>query len=197
MKNFSGRTLFGILASLCIAACSEKVEKNFLGTDITGIEISTDAKLIDHNGNSVGSDFFEGKVTVLFFGFTSCPDICPTTLVKFDSALKKIPVEKDSVRVVFLSVDPERDTADVLKKYVTSFNSKFIGVTGSAVDIKNFTKSYKVFHKKVYVGDSDSYTIDHFAGAYLLDRNGKPRVLLSHSQSDSDVAKDISTLLQE
>ena len=170
-------------------ACTNSPKAKFAGTDITGIEITSDAKLIDQYGQLKGLKDFKGNIVILFFGFTSCPDICPTTLSKLKHVRERLGNKGDRLKIVFVSLDPDRDTPNVLNGYLSNFGSGFEGLTGDPIEIDKFAKAFKIFYQKS--GNlNENYTIDHFAGSYMLDSSGRPRVLLSHSQSVDHIIHD-------
>ena len=125
----------------------------------------------------------------MFFGFTSCPDICPTTLSKFKIVKDRLGVNGDRLKVIFVSLDPDRDTPDMLRAYLSNFGSGFEGLTGNRSEIDKLAKAFKIFYQK-NSDPSGNYSIDHFAGSYMIDSVGRARVLLSHSQSVEDIIHD-------
>ncbi len=179
---------------LLLCGCSDSSKPLFIGTDITGIEVNDDVELIDYNGNETYIKDFKNYVLLMFFGFTSCPDICPTTLSKFSIVLDALGEKQNKVRTIFISLDPQRDKPEVLKSYVQSFNADFVGLTGSSIAVAKIARAYKIYFEKNILSE-DSYTIDHFAGAYLIDHLGRPRVLISHNQPVMDIVKDIMQLI--
>ena len=141
--------IFLYLVSLTVLiSCKRDSKLNFTGTDITGIQIVDEAVLMDHNGRKTKLQDFKDKAIILFFGFTSCPDICPSALAKFDLVVEGLGEKADKIRVIFVSLDPERDNPDILRTYVTSFNDNFIGLTGSESELSKLAKSYKIFYQK-------------------------------------------------
>ena len=187
--------IFLYLVSLVVlTSCKGTQKLNFIGTDITGIEIVDEAVLMDYNGRKTKLQDFKDKAIILFFGFTSCPDVCPSALAKFDLVVEGLGEKADKIRVIFVSLDPERDDPDVLRTYVTSFNDNFIGLTGSESELSKLAKSYKIFYQKTFEADGE-YTIDHFSGAYLIDNSGRPRVLIGHTQAVGDIVKDVLQIL--
>ena len=177
-----------------LISCKETQKLNFTGTDITGIQIVDEAVLMDHNGRKTKLQDFKDKAIILFFGFTSCPDICPSALAKFDLVVEGLGEKADKIRVIFVSLDTERDNPDILRTYVTSFNDNFIGLTGSESELSKLAKFYKIFYQKNFEADGE-YTIDHFSGAYLIDNSGRPRVLIGHTQAVGDIVKDVLQIL--
>ncbi|NIO41628.1 MAG: redoxin domain-containing protein, partial [Burkholderiales bacterium] len=134
-----------ILAGVVLAGCEQRSgSTTFQATDITGVEFGREFELVDHHGKLRHLSDFHGKVVVMFFGFTHCPDICPTTLVEFNVALEQLGNAASRVQVLFVSVDPERDTPDVLRTYVTAFNDRFLGLTGSPEQIAEVAREFKI-----------------------------------------------------
>jgi protein SCO1/2 len=129
-------------------------------------------RLIDHNGRTVTEADFRGKPFLVFFGFTHCPDVCPTALFEMSEAFRRLGPDADKARALFISVDPERDTPEILKQYVSSFDPRIVGLTGTPEQIATVTKAYKVYAKKVPL-DGGGYTLDHSAIVYLMDRQGR------------------------
>ena len=159
-----------------------------------------DFKLIDHNGKEVRlSDYTkQGKIVVLFFGFTHCPDVCPTALNTLASMVKNLKEsERSKVQVLFISVDPERDTPEVLKGYVPFFYPTFVGLTGSPEDIKKVAKEYKAYYKKVEGESAAGYLIDHSATIYVITPDMKIKLLYTSGKQDpKKMAEDIKYLLK-
>ena len=140
--------LAAIAACLLLAGCGAE-GPSFRSSDITGLEIGRDFKLIDHNGQPRSLADFRGKVLVVFFGFTHCPDVCPTTLAELARALKQLGPDAQRVQVVMITVDPQRDTPEVLKPYVTALDPSFLGLTGDPQAIADPAREFKVFYQKL------------------------------------------------
>jgi len=183
------------LTILVIATGCGNSGPSFKSTDITGADIAGDFHLIDHNGQPRSRSDFRGKVLVVFFGFTHCPDVCPTTLSQLALALKRLGPEAERVQVVMITVDPERDTPEVLKQYVTALDPRFLGLTGDAAAIAEAAKQFKVFYQKTTGGQTD-YSIDHSASSFVFDPSGKLRLLVSSGQGAEVYAHDIGELLR-
>ena len=180
-----------IICSLLAAACAE--EPKFRSTDITGVEYGSKLELTDHTGRARRLEDFRGKAVVLFFGFTQCPDVCPTTLVDISNVLKKMGQDADRVQVLFVTVDPERDTQQLLAQYVTSFDPRFIALRGDAAATQRVAKEFKIYYEKRKQGES--YTVDHSAQTYVIDPQGRLRLLVRHERLAQDLADDLKTLL--
>lgn len=188
--------LFALLA-LLLAACdvSDKEQTPLFGTDITGADFATDFKLTDHHGEEKQLADYKGKVVTLFFGFTHCPDICPTTMADLAAAMKILGNQSDHVQVLFVTVDPERDTQEILAKFVPSFDSRFIGLTGTQEQIDETAKTFKIFYAKQQEEGQSGYSFDHSAGVYVFDQQGKIRVYMKYGQKPEEIAHDLSSLL--
>lgn len=182
-----------ILASV-LAACSEPAAK-FKGNDISGTRLGKALALNDHNGQARTLQDFAGKVVVAFFGFTQCPDVCPTALAELSQVMQKLGPDADRVQVLLISVDPERDTPDILKQYVTTFDPRFLGLTGTPAQIKAAAASFKAYYAKVPTENGNNYTMDHTGAFYLLDGKGDARVLANSTIGADAMVHDIKMLL--
>lgn len=190
--------LISILSIVVLTACSvgnNEQESSLFGTDITGADFATDFNLVDHTGQPRQLADYQGKIVALFFGFTHCPDICPTTMADLASAMKLMGAQSDKVQVLFVTVDPERDTEEVLAKFVPSFDSRFIGLTGTPEAIDQAAKTFKIFYAKQQEEGQSGYSFDHSAGVYVFDQQGKIRIYLKHGQKPVEIAHDLSRLL--
>ena len=167
----ASRALGAALVALCVAACGPATPK-FQGSDVTGVAFGRDFHLTDHTGKARSLADFRGKAVVLFFGYTQCPDVCPTTLFEVSEILRTLGPDADRVRAVFITVDPERDTPEVMKDYLSSFDSRLSGLTGDPAAVAAVAKAYRVYFKKVPL-DQGGYTMDHTAIVYLMDKNGR------------------------
>jgi protein SCO1/2 len=182
---------------LVVAGCGGKPEApSFKLTDVTGASFGKTLELGDHNGQRRTLADFRGKVVALFFGFTHCPDVCPTTLVEMASVMKELGEDAGRVQVLFVSVDPERDTADVLKRYVPAFHPSFLGLTGSADDIARAAREFKIFYQKQKL-PSGGYTMDHSAGTYIIDTEGRLRLFAQYGVGAPALLHDIRLLLKK
>jgi protein SCO1/2 len=168
----------------------------FRSTDITGAELGRDFKLIDHNGQPRTLVDFRGKVLVVFFGFTHCPDVCPTTLSELARALKQLGADARRVQVVMITVDPERDTPEVLKQYVTALDPAFLGLTGDARAIAETAREFKIFYQKTAGATPEAYSVDHSSGTFVYDPAGRVRLLVGYGQGAEVFAHDIGQLLR-
>jgi len=190
------RATVAALILLAVAACGPAAQK-FRGSDITGIGYGRDFRLIDHTGRPRTLADFRGKVVVLFFGYTHCPDVCPTTLSQLAATMQKLGPDAARVQVLFVTVDPERDTADLLARYVPAFNASFLGLYGDATATAETAKEFKILYQKQPGPNPGGYTVDHSAGTYLFDPQGRLRVFESYGQGPDVFAHDIRALLQE
>jgi protein SCO1/2 len=138
---------------------------------------------------------FKGKVVVMFFGYTQCPDVCPTTMAEMTEVLKQLGPQADQVQVLFVTVDPERDTQELLAQYVPAFDKRFIGLRGTPEQTAAVAKEFKVMYNKVAGSSKDSYTVDHTAASYVFDKEGKLRLLLRNGQGVAPAVHDIKLLL--
>ena len=185
--------LFLIL--ICLVSCQNSNQQTFVGTDISSVPMDTAFSLKDFNGRIRTLEDFKGKVVVLFFGFTHCPDICPTTLTDLKKTMVLLKDKASAVQVIFITLDPARDTEDVLKKFIPTFNSSFLGLTGTESDIDKVANQLKIFNKKVNDGSKAGYTIDHSAGLYVIDKKGSIKLHISNGQKPEDLASDLAKLI--
>jgi protein SCO1/2 len=181
---------------LALGACQQG-KPDFRATDITGAEFGQDFALADHNGKPRALADFRGRVVVMFFGFTHCPDACPTTLAELAAAVKKLGTDGDKVQVLLVTVDPERDTPQVLSQYVSAFDPRFLALRGTAEETARVAKEFKIIYQKVAGARPDSYTMDHSAGTYIFDTQGRLRLYVSYGQGPEVFAHDIALLLKQ
>jgi len=183
-----------VLVLLSLAACS-KTPPPFQNTDITGLSYGQDFSLHDAGGKVRTLADFKGKVVVLFFGYTQCPDVCPTTMVEMANVMKTLGADADRVQVLFVTLDPERDTAQVMAKYVPAFDPRFIGLRGDQAETEKVAKDFKVFYQKVPGTTPGSYTLDHLAGTFAFDPQGRIRLFIRYGSSAESIAHDLKILL--
>jgi protein SCO1/2 len=185
-----------VLALWALTACQPPQQPpSFLATDITGAEFGRDFRLTDHNGQARSLADFRGKVVAVFFGYTHCPDVCPTTLSDFAMALQQLGPLAEQVQVIFVTVDPQRDTPDMLKVFVPAFNPNFLGMYTDEASLKQLANEYKVVYQKNALNTEDDYLIDHSAGTYIYDRNGHLRLLMPYGSGHGAIAQDLKVLL--
>lgn len=169
----------------------------FKGIDITGADYAQALALPDVEGRTRTLADFKGKVTVVFFGYTQCPDVCPTTLAELAAVRQSLGALGEQVQGVFVTVDPERDTPEVLKAYVGSFGADFVALRGDAEQTKATARAFKIYYAKVPGATPTSYTIDHTAGSYVYDRQGRLRLFTRYGAGAEALAHDLRQLLQE
>jgi len=189
------KIVFLFLILICLVSCQNSNQQTFVGTDISSVRMDTAFSLKDFNGRIRTLEDFKGKVVVLFFGFTHCPDICPTTLTDLKKTMVLLKDKASAVQVIFITLDPARDTEDVLKKFIPTFNSSFLGLTGTESDIDKVANQLKIFNKKVNDGSKAGYTIDHSAGLYVIDKKGSIKLHISNGQKPEDLASDLAKLI--
>jgi protein SCO1/2 len=196
MKFTFLRTCYIAVILMTLAACSPKPE--FKNIDITGgTAFGKDFSLLDPDGKVRTLADFKGKVVVMFFGYTQCPDVCPTTLTEMQQVMTLMGPQSDKVQVLFVTVDPERDTAAILKQYVPSFDPSFLGFRpADEAALEKVTKDFKIYYKKVAGTSPGSYTMDHTAGSYAFDPQGRLRLYIKHAQGPETLAHDLKELLK-
>jgi len=180
--------------SLALAGCDSK--PGFRNTDVTGADFASDFALTGHDGKPRTLADFRGRVVVIFFGYTQCPDVCPTTLSELAEVMRLLGPDADRVQVLFVSVDPERDTQELLSQYVPAFDKRFLGLYGDAEATARTAKTFKVFYQKVPGKTPTTYTVDHTAGSYVYDTQGKLRLFLKHGAGAEPIAQDLRQLLK-
>jgi len=181
-------------AAAALAACAPAPPR-FNAIDITGANYARDFALTDAAGRTRTLQEFRGHLVVVFFGFAQCPDVCPTTLADLAQARKALGADGERVQVIFITVDPERDTPAVLAQYMSAFDPSFIGLTGTAEQIRAAAREFKVFFQKVPGRTETSYTIDHTAGSYVFDRDGRIRLFVRHAAPVDSIVADLRKLL--
>jgi protein SCO1/2 len=180
---------------VALAACSPDGPK-FKASDITGASFGRDFALTDPSGKARALADFRGKAVVVFFGYTQCPDVCPTTLATLAETMKLLGPDADRVQVVLITVDPERDTPALLSEYVPAFDKRFVGLSGDAAATERVAKEFKVIYQKQPGPTPGTYTVDHSAGVFLFDPQGRLRVYASHGQGPEVFAHDLRELLR-
>lgn len=190
-----------VLAAL-LAACSPQTKEQpaplpepLRGVNLTGSpKYGKDFRLPDADGKERSLADFKGKAVLLYFGFVQCPDICPTSLLRAAEVKKMLGKDGERLQVIFVTVDPERDTPEVLRAYMNAFDPSFIALRGSSEQLAKVAEDFKVYYRKVPTGSS--YTMDHTAHSYVFDPQGRLRLALRHEQTPQDYAHDISLLLK-
>ena len=185
-----------LLLAVFLAACdSSPRAPAFELTDITGADFGRDVRLTDHNGKPRTLADFKGKVVVVFFGYTHCPDVCPVTLGELAIVARELGKDAGNMQVLFITVDPDRDTPAVLSKYVPAFNPDFLGLYGDVDATARTAKEFKVFFQK-QPASGGGYSVDHSAGTYVYDKAGRLRLFASYGQGAPKLLHDIRLLLQ-
>lgn len=197
-KRFALKTIaasaFTISAAGLFSACSGK-KPEFKGVDVTGADYARDFPLTDQNGQPRSIKDFAGKVVVVFFGYTQCPDVCPTTMQELAEVKKALGADGSRLQAVFITVDPERDTAEVLKAYMANFDPSFIALRGTPEQLAAVAKDFKAYYKKVDGKTPTSYTMDHSAGSYVYDPSGRLRLYERYGAGVEALASDVRALL--
>jgi protein SCO1/2 len=186
------------LALIVLAAamgCAPEGPK-FKSSDITGSSFGRDFALTDHTGKPRTLADYRGRAVVVFFGYTQCPDVCPTTLSTLAETMRQLGPDADRVQVLFITVDPERDTQALLAQYVPAFDPRFVGLSGDAAATERVAKEFKIIYQKQPGATPSSYTVDHSAGVYVFDPQGRLRLYVSHGQGPDVFAHDLKALLK-
>ena len=184
----------GAALLLGLAGCERPTKQIFNGIDISGADYGRELRLPDIDGRERTLADFKGKAMMVFFGFTQCPDVCPTALARAVEVKRLLGADGERLQVVFVTVDPERDTPEVLKAYLAAFDPGFIALRGNPERLADTARDLKIFYQKVPTGDS--YSMDHSAISYVFDAQGRLRLALSHNQSARAYADDVRKILQ-
>jgi protein SCO1/2 len=194
LKNLLA-ALFWLMAAALAGGCGDQAQApRFKLTDVTGAGFGKELNLTDHNGRPRTLADFRGKVVTVFFGFTHCPDVCPTTLAEMAQVMKELGADADQLQVLFVTVDPERDTQKLLAQYVPSFHPGFIGLYGDRDATARAAKEFKIYYNQ-QPAKSGSYSVDHSAGTFILDREGRLRLFAQYGQGPAALLHDIRLLL--
>lgn len=197
MKPLLTLTLVAALA--CASTACDRFSNSasvFHNRDITGVDYGKGFTLTDHNGQVRKLEDFRGKVVVMFFGYVQCPDVCPTTMAEMATVMNELGPAGNEVQVLFVTVDPERDTQQLLAEYVPAFDKRFLGLHGTPEQIDQVAREFKVFYAKGKGGTPESYTVDHTAGSYVFDRDGRLRLFVRHGEGAGLIAHDVRQLLK-
>ncbi|MDD5181065.1 MAG: SCO family protein [Gallionellaceae bacterium] len=194
IKQFLGLLLV-CLSMSAMHGCKLQEAQQFKSTDISGIDSGKDFRLTDHLGQQRALSDFKGKVVVLFFGYTHCPEACPNTLSELALVMKRLGPDADKIQVLFVTLDPERDTQAILSQYIPSFNPKFIALYGTPEQTAATAKEFRIFYNKEPGKSPGSYTLDHSVGTYIYDQSGKLRLHGSYGQGADALVHDIKLLL--
>jgi protein SCO1 len=196
------RPLLALVFLLCLLASCSGRGPQFKNVDITGSDFGKDFHLQDPSGKTRALADFRGKVVVMFFGYTHCPDVCPITMAEFAQVMQRLGDDAKRVQILFVTLDPERDTGPLLAQYVPQFNKDFLGLYGDAAATRQVAKDFHVFYEKRAGKTPDSYTLDHTAATYVFDPQGRLRLFVRYDQDASeahaaDLTADIRTLLAQ
>ncbi len=199
LRRAAWQRAFSLLAAVLLAgglaACGEQ-KPAFSSIDITGADYGKNFVLSDHNGQVRRLSDFAGKVVVVFFGYTQCPDVCPTTLAELAEVKKLLGKDGERLQALFVTVDPERDTPELLKAYMANFDPGFLALRPTLEDLPAVAKDFKIYYKKVPGASATSYTMDHSAGSYVFDTQGQLRLFTRYGSGAPVLAADISQLLR-
>lgn len=185
-----------ISAAAVLTACS-KDSVAFRGVNLTGADYARDFSLTDHHGQLRSIKDFQGKVVVVFFGFTQCPDVCPTSMQELAEVKQALGADGERLQGIFISVDPERDTLEMLKAYMENFDPSFLALRPTPEQLPALTKDFKIYYKKVDGSTPTSYTMDHSAGSYVYDPQGRLRVYHRYGSGVEALTADVRLLLGE
>lgn len=189
-------TAAALAAGLFVSACSNEGPA-FTGVDITGATYAQNFDLTDHNGQRRSLADFKGKVVVVFFGFTQCPDVCPTTLTELAQVKAALGADGDKLQGLFVTVDPQRDTPEIMRAYMSHFDPSFLALYADEGKLEQVAKDFKIYYKKVDGPTPTSYTLDHSAGSYVYDTAGRLRLYSRYGTSVEALTQDIQYLLAE
>ncbi len=181
---------------LFATGCSPEAVK-FQGVDVTGAEYARDLPLTDQYGKRRSLKDFAGKVVVVFFGYTQCPDVCPTSMGELAEVKRALGADGDRLQGVFVTVDPERDTPELLKAYMASFDPSFLALRGTPEELAAVARDFKIYYKRVDGSTPTSYTMDHSAGSYVYDTTGRLRVYHRYGSGAQALAQDVRSLLAQ
>ncbi len=189
--------LFLLLLFLLMTACNadKKADANFFGTNISQTQFDQEWTLIDQHGDKRNLNDFLGKIVIVFFGYSHCPDVCPTTMADLAKALKLLGERSSEVQVLFITLDPERDTQMLLQNYINSFDKNYVALRGNLEQTEKVAKNYKVFYEKQIEGGNVNFSIDHSAGSYVFDKKGKVRIYLKYGQKPVEIVSDLRQIL--
>ena len=178
-----------------LPSCAPDAPK-FNAVDITGAEYARDFPLTDHLGQRRSFKDFPGKIVAVFFGFAQCPDVCPTTMAEMAEVKKLLGPDGQKLQVIFITVDPQRDTAEVMKAYMANFDPTFLALLPTPEQLEVVAKDFKVFYKRVDGSAAGRYTMDHTAGTYVFDTKGRIRLFSRYGSGTQEIADDIKALLK-
>lgn len=202
LKQGLGLLAVAPVLALCLSACDkagvnpmEPPKLTFNAVDITGADYGKALSLLDTTGKKRSLADFKGKVVVVFFGFTQCPDVCPTTMAQLAELRRKLGKDGDKLQGIFVTIDPERDTPEVLGEYVKALDPSFVALRGSLDELSQAARDFKVFYQKVPTADGKSYTMDHTAGSFVFDPQGHARLFVRYGMALGQLEGDVRQLL--
>ncbi len=193
-KTMAGAAVLALTAGLLTACAPDKPQ--FKSVDLTGADYAQAFSLTDHNGQLRTLKDFAGKVVVVFFGFTQCPDVCPTSMAELAQVKQLLGPDGDKLQAIFITVDPERDTTELLKAYMGNFDPAFLALRPTLAQLPEVAKDFKVYYKKVEGKTPGSYSMDHSAGSYVFDAKGRIRLYNRYGAGAEALASDIRLLLK-
>lgn len=194
-RAVTARLLMAVFAAVLLAGCGKPDGVTFKSSDVTGATFGREFALHGAGGQPRSLGDFSGKAVVVFFGFTHCPDVCPTTMVKLAQVMKALGPDADRVQVLMVTLDPERDSADLMAQYARGFDPRFDGLSGSPAEIAAAAKEFRVVYQKQPGTTPDSYGIDHTTGTYVFDPKGRLRLFVSGQQDAASIEHDLRLLL--
>lgn len=181
--------------ALLLAACNPS-KLSFSSVDVTGADYAKGFELSDHHGQVRHLSDFAGKVVVVFFGYTQCPDVCPATMIELAQVKKLLGADGERLQALFVTLDPERDTTELLKAYMVNFDPMFLALRPTLEQLPVLAKDFKIYYKKVAGKSADTYTMDHSAGSYIFDIKGQLRLFTRYGSGAPVLAADIAQLLK-
>ena len=196
MSKALGAFLCAALLALALPGCVPSPPA-FKNTDVTGADCCKDFRLTDHQGQVRTLADFRGKAVVMFFGYTQCPDVCPTTMMEMTAVLQQLGADAKRVQMLFVTVDPERDTRELLASYVPAFDPSFLGLYGDLEATARTAKEFRVFYQKQPGSTPASYTVDHTAGSYVFDPQGRVRLFARYGDGGANLAADLRAMLKQ
>lgn len=193
--NLKAGVALALIGLLGLAACAGKEQAHYTARDVSNVVASLQFKLTSEDGKPLGAAAFRGKVTLVYFGYTHCPDVCPATLAKVAHALKALGPQAAQVRMLFVSVDPKRDTPSVLKDYTDAFAPQIVGATGTQRQLIEITKRYRVAYRLGKADAQGDYPVYHSSAIFVFDGKGEARLLMTGAETETEMTADLRTLL--
>ncbi len=189
------RRFLAVLAAALLGGCGVSDAPKFHATDITGADYAKAFTLTDQHGKPRTLAEFKGKAVTVFFGYTQCPDVCPTNLSTMAQVVKLLGADGERLQVIFITVDPERDTQQLLSEYLPAFHPTFLGLRGDAATTERVMKDFRIFAQKQGDIAGGNYTVDHTAGTYVYDPQGRLRLYIRHGETPQNIADDLRLLI--